>query len=118
MSPTSDHTHRADLLSWVEEANAPDHAFPVQNLPLGAFEDPAGGTALGTRIGDRVLDLGLIGRCRVLAPVQDLDKPGLAAAARGFGLGPEDFWSCYLPEGDRATCRCESCVRSRRAWGG
>lgn len=65
---------------------------------------------------DRVLDLGLIGACRVLAPVQDLDKPGLASAALGFGLGPQDFWSCYLPDSDRATCRCESCVRSRRAW--
>jgi fumarylacetoacetase len=54
---TLNDTHRADLRSWVESANAPDTDFPIQNLPYGIFhragEPPRGGVA----IGDQILDL-------------------------------------------------------------
>ena len=52
---------------------------------------------------------------RVVSPTLGLDKPAIVAAARLLGLGPKDVWSCY--RGDAAPCgRCESCLRSVRAW--
>ena len=52
-----DETHDPKLRSWVASANGhPD--FPVQNLPLGVFSPPGGGTPrAGVAIGDKVLDL-------------------------------------------------------------
>lgn len=45
------------MKSWVESANAPDHPFPLNNLPYGVFstgdEDPRCGVA----IGDMILDM-------------------------------------------------------------
>jgi 7-cyano-7-deazaguanine synthase len=61
------------------------------------------------------LGLGTRGAVRAVSPTQGLDKPAIAAAARRLGIGPADVWSCY--RGDRAPCgRCESCLRSARAW--
>lgn len=52
----------------------------------------------------------------VEAPVGGLDKREIVARARQLGIGPEDLWSCY--RGDAVPCgRCESCLRSARAWG-
>lgn len=52
---------------------------------------------------------------RVEAPVQGLDKRGIVAAARRLGIARADLWSCY--RGDDLPCgRCESCLRSQRAW--
>ena len=63
------------------------------------------------------LRLGTRSQVAVESPTLDLDKAGIVAAARAEGLTRGDFWSCYLPHGDPDTCACESCVRSRRAWG-
>jgi fumarylacetoacetase len=58
-----DASHRPDLHSWVESANAPDTDFPVQNLPYGRFRRKAGADAqheawrIGVAIGNQVLDL-------------------------------------------------------------
>lgn len=50
------------------------------------------------------------------SPTLPWDKRELVARARALGLGEADFWSCY--EGGASPCgRCESCLRSRRAWG-
>jgi fumarylacetoacetase len=43
--------------SWVESANAPDHPFPLNNLPCGVFSDQTGFTRCGMAIGDMILDL-------------------------------------------------------------
>jgi fumarylacetoacetase len=53
-----DATHDPALRSWVDSANGhPD--FPIQNLPLGVFSPPGGGTPRGgVAIGDMILDLG------------------------------------------------------------
>jgi fumarylacetoacetase len=51
-----DDTHRADLRSWVDSANAPATDFPIQNLPLGCFRS-ADAARPGAAIGDRILDL-------------------------------------------------------------
>lgn len=52
-----DDTHRTDLASWVESANAATTDFPLQNLPLGMFRSPGRETTPGVAIGDQVLDL-------------------------------------------------------------
>ena len=57
MSTSIDETHRADLRSWVESANADETDFPIQNLPLGCFRPRDGGPRPGVAIGDQILDL-------------------------------------------------------------
>lgn len=57
--PTLDPT----LKSWVESANDPATEFPIQNLPLCAFEAEHDGHShghLGVVIGDQVLDIGML----------------------------------------------------------
>ncbi len=56
-SSALDHTHRADLVSWVESAQAPDTDFPPQNLPLGIFRSPEQSPRPGVAIGDQILNL-------------------------------------------------------------
>ncbi len=51
-----DHTHAADLQSWVTSANG-HAAFPIQNLPLGIFSPPGGGPRAGIAIGDYIVDI-------------------------------------------------------------
>jgi fumarylacetoacetase len=52
-------THAPARRSWIESANAPAAAFPVQNLPFGTFRRRTGGDTprAGTAIGDQILDL-------------------------------------------------------------
>lgn len=51
----------------------------------------------------------------VASPTLPWDKREIVLRARALGLAESDFWSCY--EGAAAPCgRCESCLRSRRAW--
>ncbi len=60
--PTNE-THDPVLQSWVESANDPATDFPIQNLPLCAFEAEHDGHThdhLGVLIGDQVLDLGML----------------------------------------------------------
>ena len=61
-------THRVELCSWVESAQAPGSDFPIQNLPFGVFkrtgrhEPPRVGVAIGDQIVDvaACLDEGLV----------------------------------------------------------
>lgn len=64
----------------------------------------------------RVLEFGCRQSVRVASPTLELGKPAIVARARELGLGPADLWSCYAG-GDAPCRRCESCVRSARAWG-
>ena len=50
-------THRAELRSWVESANATDTDFPIQNLPFGMFRRDGESPRAGVAIGDQILDL-------------------------------------------------------------
>ena len=73
---------------------------------------------------DAVLELGARRSVRVASPTIGMDKVEIAVAARAAGLGPQDFWSCYLDGVSRdgsggliEPCGvCESCRRSARAW--
>jgi fumarylacetoacetase len=52
-------THRVELVSWVESAQAPGSDFPIQNLPFGVFKrtgrnDPP---RVGVAIGDQIVDV-------------------------------------------------------------
>jgi fumarylacetoacetase len=52
-----DDTHRADLVCWVDSAQATGTDFPIQNLPLGLFHSTGRDRRPGVAIGDQVLDL-------------------------------------------------------------
>ena len=55
--PQLDRTHDPNLRSWVASANGHPE-FPIQNLPLGVFTPPEGGTPrAGVAIGEMILDL-------------------------------------------------------------
>ncbi len=54
-----DETHDPKRRSWVESANRPGCDFPIQNLPVGAFQPPGDNRArVGVAIGDFILDAG------------------------------------------------------------
>jgi fumarylacetoacetase len=90
-----DATHDPALRSWVDSANGhPD--FPIQNLPLGVFAPPGGGTPRGgVAIGDMILDLG------AAAPLLPDEARFAARAASGVALNA--FFS--LGAGPRRTLR-------------
>jgi fumarylacetoacetase len=54
---TLDETHAPSRRSWVASANGDATPFPIQNLPLGIFEDDSHGPRAGVAIGDRIVDL-------------------------------------------------------------
>jgi fumarylacetoacetase len=64
------------IRSWVESANAPDHPFPLNNLPCGVFSLPAEEPRCGVAIGDFVLDVSALEEERLLdlpgAPLLDV----------------------------------------------
>lgn len=68
-SPQTDATHDPALRSWVDSANAPDHDFPIQNLPFGRFRSSTDTSwRLGVAIGDEVLDLRAAARAGLELP--------------------------------------------------
>jgi fumarylacetoacetase len=80
----TDDTHRADLHSWIESANAPGTDFPIQNLPLGCFR-VAGDARPGVAIGDQTVDL------VVASSVLELDpriRSAIEASAAQGALNP------------------------------
>src|SRR5262245_10521991 len=70
-----DETHRADLESWVESAQADSADFPIQNLPFGVFRraDTHETPRVGVAIGDQIVD--------VTACLNERVLDGAAAAA-------------------------------------
>ncbi len=45
------------MKSWVDSANAPDHPFPLNNLPYGVFSHAGTEERCGVAIGDMILDM-------------------------------------------------------------
>ena len=45
------------IKSWIDSANSPTCAFPLNNLPCGVFSQGEGERRCGMAIGDRVLDV-------------------------------------------------------------
>ena len=77
-------THDPALESWVASANAPNHDFPLQNLPFAVFRRAGRGEAWrgGVAIGDAIVDLAA---CRALGSF-DGEAARAVAAASGDGL--------------------------------
>ena len=44
------------MKSWVPSANAPDHPFPLNNLPYGVFSTAGTEERCGVAIGDMIFD--------------------------------------------------------------
>lgn len=80
-------THDPALTSWVESANDPASDFPIQNLPLCAFDphpdddEGPGAEHLGVRIGDSVLDLSLLFQHLADSRQSPHDLPGIGDGA-------------------------------------
>ena len=55
-----------------------------------------------------------------VAPLLRLSKPQIAHLALGFGLGPDDTWSCYRPHYEAGVARpcerCDACGLHQLAW--
>jgi fumarylacetoacetase len=73
-------THDPARRSWVESANAQDTDFPIQNLPVGVFNDGKGARG-GVALGDGIIDLSALASAGLIS--------GAAAeAASGASLLP------------------------------
>jgi fumarylacetoacetase len=107
-------THDPQRRSWVEQANARDTPFPIQNLPFGIFRRRAGGEGprAGVAIGDQILDLAAARRAGLIDG-RAADAGGEPTLNRLMALGASD-WSrlrkqisdCLATDGERADdCR-------------
>jgi fumarylacetoacetase len=114
-----DETHRADLVSWVESAEAKDTDFPIQNLPLGVFRTGGRLGRPGIAIGDQILDLVALGDLldeSSAALVADCGRseslnPLLAAGAQsitGLRRAVSRILRADTPEGARAQSRANA----------
>ncbi len=74
------------MKSWVESANAPDHPFPLNNLPYGVFSTPAHDPRCGVAIGDMILDMAAA------------EEAGLVDLA-DYPLFDVPFWNEVMEEG-------------------
>lgn len=89
-TPRLDETHDPKVQSWVESANDPATDFPIQNLPLAAYEashHDHSHSHYATIIGDQVLDVSMLVEAGVIG--RDKAETDLGEALRmphGFGL--------------------------------
>ena len=77
------------LRSWIESANAPDHPFPLNNLPCGVFSLSGEEPRCGVAIGDYVLD------------VSSLEETG-GLSLPGGPLLDVPFWNELMEAGPQA----------------
>ena len=77
------------LRSWIESANAPDHPFPLNNLPCGVFSTTGEEPRCGVAIGDYVLD------------VSSLEEAG-GLSLPGGPLLDVPFWNELMEAGPQA----------------
>ncbi len=74
------------LKSWVESANAPDHPFPLNNLPYGVFSVGEDDPRCGVAIGDMILDMSAI------------EADGVVSLA-DYPLFDMPYWNDLMEEG-------------------
>lgn len=77
--------------SWVETANAPDHPFPLNNLPYGVFSTDGDFPRCGVAIGDMILDVTSLEEAELLDLPEDFVF-GTGAWNDFMELGP-DVWA-------------------------
>ncbi len=79
--------------SWIESANAPDHPFPLNNLPCGVFSTDATGPHCGVAIGDMILDLTRLEEAGVIA-LDEMPVFDLPMWNEFMDMGPE-IWESF-----------------------
>jgi len=86
-------THDPQRQSWVDSANRPGGAFPIQNLPFGVFQS-ARQPSIGVAIGDQILDLRGCCHAGLLASLPAETREACAATTLNplMAGGPE-HWS-------------------------
>jgi len=84
VSSGTDDTHRAELRSWIDSANAPAADFPIQNLPLGCFRRDGRGRP-GVAIGDQIADLAAM---RTVLELEPRIHDAIGASAAQGALNP------------------------------
>lgn len=82
------------LRSWVESANAPNHPFPLNNLPYGVFSVGDGALHCGIAIGDRILDATGLEAAGVLRADPEADVLDAPYWNDFMEMGP-DAWASY-----------------------
>ena len=107
------------MKSWLEAANAPDHPFPIQNLPYGLFEAEGNAPRCGVAIGDQVLDLSALEQAELIdagAGHSVFDRPAL----NDFMALGQDAWqavrerlTALLAEGGDGALRDDELLRAR-----
>ena len=78
------------LPSWIESANDPEGAFPLNNLPYGVFSVDDGDLRCGVAIGDRILD------------VTGLESAGALRADRHADVLDAPYWNDFMELGASA----------------
>jgi 7-cyano-7-deazaguanine synthase len=64
---------------------------------------------------ERFFEFSTLGKIKILAPTIGLNKTEIVELGKKLGVDFKDTWSCY--RGNKKMCgRCESCVRSIRAY--
>ncbi|CUH52458.1 fumarylacetoacetase [Shimia marina] len=82
------------LPSWIDSANAPDHPFPLNNLPYGVFSVSDGALRCGTAIGERIVDLTGLEAANILRADPDADVLDALYWNDFMELGPK-VWQSY-----------------------
>lgn len=85
-------THDPARRSWVESANAPGCAFPVQNLPWGVFSQGGGAARVGVAIGELILDVTALEAGGLVTPAPGAPVFGDGVLNPFMALGPA-VWS-------------------------
>jgi len=87
-----DATHDPAVRSWLEAANLPGCAFPIQNLPFGVFRRAESSESFrgGVAIGDQIVDLAALARSSLLEnDAADAIRAGALSCLNGLmQLGP------------------------------
>jgi fumarylacetoacetase len=91
-----DATHDPSVRSWLDTANLPGCAFPIQNLPCGVFRRAESSESFrgGVAVGDQIIDLAALAKMPQLEAVAaDAIRAGaLPCLNHLMQLGPE-AWS-------------------------
>ncbi len=79
--------------SWVESANAPDHPFPLNNLPYGVFSTATTEPHCGVAIGDMILDVTALEQAGVIR-IDEVPVFDLPMWNEFMDMGP-DVWAAF-----------------------
>ena len=79
--------------SWVESANAPDHPFPLNNLPYGVFSTDSTEPHCGVAIGDMILDVTALEQAGVIR-IDEVPVFDLPMWNEFMDMGP-DVWAAF-----------------------